>query len=265
MIMIMNVWLALFRGINVGGKNILPMKDLVPILEGLGLECVRTYIQSGNVVFCAPERPQLETEIADRIEAERGFRPRILLLDARKLQASMAANPFPQAESEPKSLHLFFLEHAPPSPDLDALRAVEKESERFELIGDVFYLHAPDGIGRSKLVTQVEKALGVAATARNWRTATKIKGLVSELEDTYGSGLNLADWRHMQKLLLPFIHAKEPAAVAMPAVPEHLQSHPLIQMIRRYRQYGREEDLDEAGRLLFPTDKPFDWYLPLTK
>lgn len=178
----MNVWIALLRGINVGGKNILPMKDLVRSLEALGLEDVRTYIQSGNVVFHAPsDRPQLEAEIADCIEGERGFRPRVLVLSASRFQAAMAANPFPEGEAEPKSLHLFFLEHAPPSPDLDALRAVQKESERFELIADVFYMHAPDGVGRSKLVTKVEKALGVAGTARNWRTVEKLRELAADL------------------------------------------------------------------------------------
>ncbi len=173
----MATWIALLRGINVGGRNILPMKELVRDLESLGLEDVRTYIQSGNAVFrAAGEEPSgLGEKIAATIEKRHGFRPQVLLLAAGELQDAIAANPFPEAEAEPKSLHLSFLAAPPPAPDLEALRAVKSPTERFHLTDRVFYLHAPDGIGRSKLAAKVEKRLGVPITARNWRTVSKLR------------------------------------------------------------------------------------------
>lgn len=172
----MSAWIALFRGINVGGRNSLPMKDLVRELEALGLREVRTYIQSGNVVFESSKKvpATLGAQIAARIEKRHGFAPEVLILGAGELERAVRSNPFPKATADPKSLHLFFLASSPDSPDLDALTAVKSRSERFRLLGRVFYLHAPDGIGRSKLATKVEKALGVAATARNWRTVDKL-------------------------------------------------------------------------------------------
>jgi uncharacterized protein (DUF1697 family) len=91
----------------------------------------------------------------------------------------MAANPFPEGEGVPRSLHLFFLDAVPEDPDLSALEAVKAENERFELIDDVFYLHAPDGIGRSKLAERVGRGWDVSITARNWRTVNKIMEMVT--------------------------------------------------------------------------------------
>ena len=91
---------------------------------------------------------------------------------------AIAANPFPQAEAEPKTLHLYFLTDSPENPDLNRLDQLKRGTEQYRLSDKVFYLYAPDGIGRSKLAEQVEKALGVAATARNWRTVSKVMALV---------------------------------------------------------------------------------------
>jgi uncharacterized protein (DUF1697 family) len=175
----MSTWILLLRGINVGGKHSLPMKALKDDLKGLGLQHVKTYIQSGNVVFqSSGSVPSgLGATISDVLEAHHGFRPHVLLLSADALEKAAAANPFPEAEAEPKSLHLFFLDTAPTAPDLDALTALRLPSEHFHLEGKVFYLHAPDGIGRSKLAARVEKALGVTTTARNWRTVQKLQEL----------------------------------------------------------------------------------------
>ena len=178
----MNTYIALLRGINVGGKRRLPMRELVSLLEGLGLKNIRTYIQSGNVVFQSD--PPLATDLAERIGAaiqeSHGFTPRVLLLDLAQFQRAVAANPFPEAEANPKSLHLYFLASTPDAPDLPALAELQRESERFILSDRVFYLHAPDGIGRSKLAERVEKLLGVPATARNWRSVCKILALAQQ-------------------------------------------------------------------------------------
>ncbi len=178
----MITYIALLRGINVGGRNKLPMKELRTLLEELGLENVKSYIQSGNVVFESDDADvaRLSSEIASEINAGYGFEPRVLLLTADDFAAAMSGNPFPEGEGQPKSLHLYFLSEEPANPNLAALQEVQNEDERFELQGAVFYLHAPSGIGRSKLAERVERALGVPTTARNWRSVSKIMALANE-------------------------------------------------------------------------------------
>ena len=175
----MKSYIALFRGINVGGNNILPMKDLRVLLEELGAAKVKTYIQSGNAIFRheSEDTPQLSSKIGAAIKESHGFEPRVLLLDWAEMEQAMVANPFPQAEAEPKTLHLYFLASVPQNPDLSRLDNLKKDNEQFKLIDQVFYLYAPDGIGRSKVAERAEKALGVAATARNWRTVCKIRDM----------------------------------------------------------------------------------------
>ncbi len=172
----MTTWIALFRGINVGGRNVLPMTELLRELQSLNLENVRTYIQSGNVVFRAQRRVSktLGTKIATKIEKRHGFRPHVLILSADELANAIESNPFPEAEAEPKSLHLFFLSSVATAADSVSISERKSPSERYHLTDRVFYLHAPDGIGRSKLAASVEKLLGVTVTARNWRTVQKL-------------------------------------------------------------------------------------------
>ena len=85
-----------------------------------------------------------------------------------------AAEDNPFAAEEGKTVHLFFLESVPPNPDLDAIRALCRDYERWRLTDAMFYLHAPEGIARSRLAASVERKLGVGATARNWRTVGKV-------------------------------------------------------------------------------------------
>ncbi len=179
----MNTYIALLRGINVGGNNKLPMRELVPVLEALGLSRVKTYIQSGNALFQSDreDTAALSQEMSAAIGKSHGFMPAILLLDSQGLQAAMAANPFPEGEAEPKSLHLFFLDAVPQHPDLDALEELKGENERYALINKVFYLHAPDGIGRSKLAEKFGKGWKVAITARNWRTVSQLMAMAREM------------------------------------------------------------------------------------
>ena len=177
----MSQWIAFFRGINVGGNNVLPMRDLKNALAKMGCEAVSSYIQSGNVVFRHKEADAstLGAAIAATVLEEFGFEPRVLVLNARQLQKASENNPFPEAASEAKSLHLYFLANDAVAADFDRLAAMAGVNERFELIDRVFYLHAPDGIGRSKLAAGAEKALGVPVTARNWRTVAKVLQLAS--------------------------------------------------------------------------------------
>jgi uncharacterized protein (DUF1697 family) len=169
-------YIALFRGINVGGSHMLPMKDLKALLEKQGHRDVRTYIQSGNVIFrsAAPDAAQAAKRLAAAVSKSHGFEPRVLVLTLGALERAAAGNPFPEATGNPKSLHLFFLAERPPKPDVKAFEAVKAASERFALKGLIFYLFTPDGFGTSRLAARAEKLLGVGATARNWRTVTTL-------------------------------------------------------------------------------------------
>jgi len=170
-------YVALLRGINVGGKHKLPMRDLKALLEQCGCVDVRTYIQSGNVILSSPNKDPaaLEKQITAAISKRHGFAPRVYLLTCAELEKAAAANPFPQAAENPTSLHLFFLDAPPKNPDVESLEALKTGSEAFALKGKVFYLYAPEGIGRSKLAERTGRFLGVdSATARNWRTVTTL-------------------------------------------------------------------------------------------
>jgi uncharacterized protein (DUF1697 family) len=176
----MNTYIALLRGINVGGANLLPMRELKTLLERQGCADIRTYIQSGNVVLTSPisNAVTLAKQVKAAILASHGFEPHVLLLTPGDLKKAAAANPFGEAAGNPKSLHLFFLDQPPRKPDLAAMDALKTSTESFALKGKVFYLYAPDGIGRSKLAARVERLLGVVATARNWNTVTRLMQMV---------------------------------------------------------------------------------------
>lgn len=178
----MNTYIALFRGINVLGKNSLPMKELVALLENIGVKNVRTYIQSGNAVFESAEKDssRLTKQLAAEIKRQLGFEPQVLLLGVEAINTAIANNPFPEAEDKPSSLHLGFLASTPKTPNLEKLGNLKKVSERFHLSDNFFYLYAPEGFGRSKLAASTEKLLGVPMTYRNWRTVCKIKALAEE-------------------------------------------------------------------------------------
>jgi uncharacterized protein (DUF1697 family) len=178
----MVTWIALFRGINVGGNNILPMAKLKSDLESLKLKNVRTYIQSGNAIFdsSAKTASSLTKKIARRIEEQHGFRPHLLIFTRKDLLTAIESNPFLKAVSDPKTLHFFFLAEPASDPDMEALDNAKTSTEKYKLTDRVFYLHAPDGIARSKLAANAEKLLGVVTTARNYRTVDKVLSMVAQ-------------------------------------------------------------------------------------
>lgn len=173
-------WIIFLRGINVGGNGSISMAQLRAALTEEGFKGVRTYIQSGNVLLMdsARDASQLQEHIGKVIQRHFGFRPQIMVITAEQLEAIACANPFPAAIAEPKSLHVYFLAGQARAPNLAALDALKADNESYVLAEQAFYLHAPDGIGRSKLAEKVEKHLGVATTARNWRTVQTMLDLV---------------------------------------------------------------------------------------
>lgn len=183
----LRTWIALLRGINVVGRRKLLMKDLAAIFERAGFESVRTYIQSGNVVFesARSSARTLAAEIGELILKRSGFRPHVIVLSVAELARAVRRNPYPQADADHKSLHLFFLSAQPARPDLDSLARLKVGREAFELKGAVFYLYTPHGFPQCALHDKVERFLGVEATARNWRTANQ---LLSMSESPQASG-----------------------------------------------------------------------------
>lgn len=175
--------IAFFRGINVGGRNKLPMKELVRLFEQLGIHGAKTYIQSGNVAFrCSrQQRPEIGRRVAAAVMQHYGFEPGVLVLTVQELEHAVAANPFMDARKDPTSLYLWFLRDAPANPDVERLENLKTDSERFKLDRKVFYLHTPEGFGQSKLAENVEKCLDIDGSARNWQTVTKTLELAWDL------------------------------------------------------------------------------------
>ena len=170
--------ISLLKSVNVGGRNKLPMKELAAELESAGLTDVKTYIQSGNLIFRAKKEnvPNLKFQIRTVIKTKFGFEPYAIVLSCKKLVSAVKMNPFPEVVGElrGKTLHLFFLDKIPLSIDFVQLEKVIHSSERWKMVNDVFYLHTPEGFGHSKLAKQVEKILGVEVTARNWNTVNAL-------------------------------------------------------------------------------------------
>ena len=172
----MTTWIALFRGINVGGNQVLLMKDLAALFERARFESVRTYIQSGNVVFQSSKgtSSSLARRIGGLVLKSHGFQPKVIVLNVMELEKAAAENPFSKAEADPKALHLCFLSESPRTPDLESLNQLRTGREAYALKGKVFYLYTPDGYGVSKLAARAERFIGVDVTARNWRTVNKL-------------------------------------------------------------------------------------------
>ncbi len=171
----MNSWIVLLRGVNVGGKHIVPMRELKALLEMSGFSNVRTYIQSGNIVLEAAQRPS--NEISDLIEREFAFRPQVFVMNRTEFERAMMNCPY--GSDAGKAVHFFFCREVPKSVDYDLLESLKGDSEHFSLVGKVFYLYAPNGIGRSILVQKIGKAFpGIEMTARNMNTMNKLADIL---------------------------------------------------------------------------------------
>ncbi len=189
----MRTHVALLRGINVGGRNRVAMTDLRQIATSLGHTDVATYIQSGNVVFTSTGTDTitladaLEQEIARRLDVK----PGVVVLSRDQLAGVIAGNPYPQA-GDPRCLHAVF-RREDMSPEESAAvvaaqqRASDKDSrDEAAVARGTLFLHTPDGLGRSELAGQLARSrigtgTGLAGTARNWATVTRLLALLDEL------------------------------------------------------------------------------------
>jgi uncharacterized protein (DUF1697 family) len=174
--------LALLRGVNVGGKNKLPMKDLASMFADAGCRDVRTYIQSGNVLFTAPPdlAAQVPALIARRITEAFGYRTPVILRTAEQLAAAVARNPFLAAGAPVETLHVLFLADAPTARRVASLDSDRSPPDAFRVHEREVYLHTPNGIARTKLTNAYFDAqLATTSTARNWRTVNALFALMS--------------------------------------------------------------------------------------
>ena len=167
--------ILLLRAVNVGGTGRLPMAGLRQMLTDLGLGHPQTLIASGNAVFDDPGLPDLAGRLAAELAARFGLKTDLFLLDLAALQAVHDANPFAgAATADGAKVHALFL--ARPTT-LPAEAASLATTEKLHLTPEALYLHAPDGIGRSKLAERLPKLLAVPVTARNWNTVTALLAL----------------------------------------------------------------------------------------
>ncbi|MFF0749501.1 DUF1697 domain-containing protein [Streptomyces sp. NPDC004267] len=170
----------LLRGINVSGRDKVPMAELRSLLEGLGHDGVRTYLQSGNAVFATDRETtedELAAEVEDAIEKHFGFRVACLVRGHDYLAAVEAGCPFPAAELEGKQLHALYFSGPVTAERFAALDQEAFLPEAFALGDRVLYLYAPNGLGQSKLGEAVSRPSlykDVTVTGRNWNTVRKL-------------------------------------------------------------------------------------------
>jgi uncharacterized protein (DUF1697 family) len=174
---------ALLRGINVSGKNMLPMKELAQMFSDAGCTGVRTYIQSGNVIFDAPAgAPGICDGIKAKIEKRYGYRVPLILRTPAQLLKTIRDNPFLKAGAHEKTLHVYFLADSPNSKAIAALDAARSAPDAFHVRGQEIYLHLPNGMGRSKLTNAYfDSKLSTICTARNWATVLKLSEMMATL------------------------------------------------------------------------------------
>lgn len=171
---------ALLRGVNVGGKAKLAMTDLREIVAGCGFDDVRTYIQSGNVVFTAPvgaDPDDVAATLATAIAAGSSVTPDVVVRTGDELAAVVDANPFLRRGEDPAHLHVSF---TAVEPDLGVDDLARYAPEEAAAVGREVYLFLPNGMGRSKLAADLARRTRPAGTARNWRTVTKLLEMVGD-------------------------------------------------------------------------------------
>jgi len=178
----MTTYVALLRGINVGGHHQVPMAELRAACDAIGLRDVATYIQSGNVVFTSPSSErELVSTLAAGLADRFGFTIPVIVRDAAALAAAAEAHPLSPLDIEEKLLHVAFMAEAPDAEAISGFDLTRYAPDDVVVRGREAYIAYPNGSGRSKLTLDViERALGTTGTARNWRTVQKLVALATD-------------------------------------------------------------------------------------
>ena len=180
----MTTFIALLRGINVGGHNIIKMEDLRAICSTLKFQQVQTYVQSGNVVFQAkddaPEK--LAAKLESAIEKSHGFRPSVICRTASELEATAARNPYAgRTDIDPRKLGVGFLATQLSAEARAKLLQLKPAQEELHIGIQELFIYFPEGMGKSKLsMAAVERTAKTAITVRNWSTVTNLIEMARE-------------------------------------------------------------------------------------
>ncbi|QAA32464.1 DUF1697 domain-containing protein [Clostridium manihotivorum] len=184
----MGVYIALLRGINVGTKNRIKMSELKEYFENLGYTNVKTYIQSGNVIFRSElDENQIKEQLESNFEDRFGFSTKMILRSSEELNNIIRNLPFSEEDiekaestSEGESLYVSLMQQVPLEENIKLLEAYKNEYDKYEVIGRDVYLLFGKSIRNSKLATNLTK-LKVTDTVRNWKTLSKLVSLVDEI------------------------------------------------------------------------------------
>ena len=177
------IFISLLRGINVSGYRVIKMDALKSACSEIGLEKVRTYIQSGNLVFESnlSDIKEVSQSISRKIHESFGFDVPVITITAKELEQVIAANPFSKIESKDSAFfHVAFFSKMPAAQQVDKIQEIDLKRDEFALIGKAMYLYCPDGYSNSRLTNSfLEARLKVTATTRNWKTTNALFRMVS--------------------------------------------------------------------------------------
>jgi len=177
-------YISILRGINVSGQKPIKMDKLKALYEAKGYTNVKTYIQSGNVVFDAnTENPrQLESGLSQKIKEVFGHDVPVIVLSNLELRSIADNNPYVKDQDKnPDFFHVTFLSDEPSNQDISQLIAKKQNDEAIRLIGKAIYLYCPNGYGRTKLNNNfIENKLKISATTRNWKSVNKLLQMANE-------------------------------------------------------------------------------------
>ena len=174
-------YVAMLRGINVGGKTKVPMADLRAALADMGLDDVSTYIQSGNVIFRSSISPStLPPAIEHAIDGAFGLAVKVVVRTSAELAGVVKHNPLVGGGRDLTKLHVTFLASQPAAARMAHIEAEAFLPDEIRVLGREVYLHCPAGYGRTKLNNAfLERTLGTVGTTRNWNTVTTLARMSS--------------------------------------------------------------------------------------
>jgi uncharacterized protein (DUF1697 family) len=181
----MQTYIAILRGINVSGKNMIKMPELSALFEALGVKNVKTYIQSGNVIFQDKQKDTADFEktLQQKIKERFGYNVPVMVKAKEYIEQVISDNPFVKNnDTDISKLHVTFLSEKPEKTNLDKIKTEQYIPDEFKIIDEAIYLYCPTGYGNTKLNNNFfENKLKVTATTRNWKTVNELMNLASAL------------------------------------------------------------------------------------
>lgn len=188
----MQTYISILRGINVSGRNLIKMADLQQLLRESGFQNLKTYIQSGNVVYRYPQTDVkiLSSLIASKITQAYGFQIPVITLAIDQIREIVGNNPFSQdKEKDEKFLHVTFLADVPLTEHVAKVTATDYSPDELTITGQAAYLYCPAGYAETRLSNKfLETSLKVSATTRNWKTTNQLKNMAEEIEKEMQAG-----------------------------------------------------------------------------